>query len=561
MVVVLFAALFLLQGWARFGAPFGRSHDGFNGAVWGTAARAIREDGLWESRLGAVRRTTTAREVYANHPPLIAVESALAETVGGEREGATRAPAVLSSVAAVVLAYALLVQLGITPLAAALGVVVAFGCSMFFVYGGMLDTPVTSFWLAPLLLLVAHRACSGGEVPRWQAAVLPFVAAVSGWEAALMAAVVGAWLVLRRPTRAVGLSWLAGLAGGACLDVAWMTWATGGLGEVAGRARFRAGLDEGGSFGAVDFLVRQHGFARQSFGAWWFVSPAIAAAGLLSTRTRVTMALSLLVVVGYASAFRNAAYLHSYWNFWLLLPAAIGIAVLLERGLRIRGWSPVTGLAAAAVALGLVLGALRPSAAERSVDEGIAVGRTIRAAAVPDDQEQVYAVAMGRHLPFVSYYTRRQVVAADPAEAVALAASHPRHLVLSNDTRSRGGLRLSPAADLRAGPSGDVGALRHAEELRRLDRLVREEPHAAWLAVLAAARTSGDPGHLCDLGAGPLRALVRYRGEALVPDLESEAPHQGGLRAALGCLWLGDEPVRARIEALLREPEGRQRRG
>ena len=107
-------------------APPGDSHEGRNAAVWGLAARALRDHPI-ESRLGGRRPDGKA---YADHPPVIVLAAALT-TVPGEGGIALRVPSIVASLAAIALMLALLRRLGYSPLAAGIGVVLMGTSAMF----------------------------------------------------------------------------------------------------------------------------------------------------------------------------------------------------------------------------------------------------------------------------------------------------------------------------------------------------------------------------------------------------------------------------------------------
>jgi hypothetical protein len=153
-LLVLLAVLFLTHGWSTIGAELGDSHDGRNAAVWSLGSKSLREVGPVESRLGT---RTALGGTYANHPPLIYLETTLAEVVGGPARAATRAPAWLGSLATIVLLTILLRDAGLGMVSAAVGVAAVAITPMFLVYGTMLDTPVTSLPFGIGLLLVAQR--------------------------------------------------------------------------------------------------------------------------------------------------------------------------------------------------------------------------------------------------------------------------------------------------------------------------------------------------------------------------------------------------------------------
>lgn len=142
VLLAVFAIAFLTQAAPRISAPFGDSHDGRNGAVWGLLGRALREDGVVGSRFA---HSAVLPGPYAHHPPLIVAETAIAETVPGERGAATRAPAWLGALATIPLLYLLLRCRGFAPVASAAAVVLVLSGPMFLLYGTMLDTLQVSF--------------------------------------------------------------------------------------------------------------------------------------------------------------------------------------------------------------------------------------------------------------------------------------------------------------------------------------------------------------------------------------------------------------------------------
>src|SRR4051794_469678 len=104
LLVAAGCVLFLAIGFGRITAPFGDSDEGINGAVWSLSARSLRELGVVDSRLGGHRTDGTE---YATHPPGTVVTAAVAQAVGGARSWASRAPAWLATLAALLLLYRL----------------------------------------------------------------------------------------------------------------------------------------------------------------------------------------------------------------------------------------------------------------------------------------------------------------------------------------------------------------------------------------------------------------------------------------------------------------------
>lgn len=137
-LLALGVLLFLAFSSRMIGAPFGDSHDGRNAGVWAAGGRNLLDDGPLSTRMGT-RGVTTG--VYANHPPLLYVETALF-AAGAASPAAARAPAWLGTVASLVLLSALLLGAGLRPVAAGAALVLASVTPMLLVYGVMLDTPV-----------------------------------------------------------------------------------------------------------------------------------------------------------------------------------------------------------------------------------------------------------------------------------------------------------------------------------------------------------------------------------------------------------------------------------
>jgi hypothetical protein len=162
------AAIFLGHNPQRLSAAFGPSHEGFNTGVSMTGGRAIVDDGLIRSRLGAVSRTTAGDQVvYAHHPPLVYVASAAALTAPGSVETDARLPAIAASLLTLSLITLLLLECGFQPVAAAMGLLTAFATPMFFVFGAMTEPLILG--LAPMtaLVLLWQRLRRGADPPVW----------------------------------------------------------------------------------------------------------------------------------------------------------------------------------------------------------------------------------------------------------------------------------------------------------------------------------------------------------------------------------------------------------
>ena len=105
----------------------------------------------------------------------------------GERPVALRAPALLASLAALVLLAALLRDAGFGLGDVAGGLAVAGTSAMFLTYGAMLDTPVLSLPFGLAAVWAAQRAWQGRPPPRPVLLATGLVAALAGWQSLLAA--------------------------------------------------------------------------------------------------------------------------------------------------------------------------------------------------------------------------------------------------------------------------------------------------------------------------------------------------------------------------------------
>lgn len=424
---VLFA-LFLVQNASVLDRGFGVSHDGVNGAVWGTGSRAMRELGIVESRFGG----RAPEQVYANHPPGILAETYVAESVLGEHRWVTRLPAVLSSAAALALTVLVLRELGFGRGATALGVAVVGTSDMFVSFGAMLDTPVTSFPLSLAAVWIVARAHRGRYVHPVAAVAVGLGGAVSGWQSTVfcgLAVASVAWIGRDdQRWRTVATPLALGVGAGLALDLAWMRWVHGSLDTAIEQARQRSqGVDLGESIG------------RQTSNLQDLVPIAILIGGLglalLLARRRhvVLVAATVLPTVLYALVFAEGGYRHHYWNYSILAGLALGAAAVgqevLDRRPDLRLLGPLA--IAALVGLSFVL----PSAAQEVRDSQQGIPDLIAAAA--EDGEGAPAVGLingsGSQLSPISYEAGAPAFIIPTADDVAEAATErPAAYLLTN---------------------------------------------------------------------------------------------------------------------------------
>ena len=441
-LVILVIALFLAQGWTAIGAELGDSHDGRNAAVWSMGSESLREVGPVASRLGT---RTELGGTYANHPPLIYLETALAEVVGGPARAATRAPAWLGSLATIVLLTVMLRDAGLRIVSAAVGVTAVAITPMFLVYGTMLDTPVTSLPFGVSLLLVAQRLHLGRRVHPLVAFTLAVLAPLSGWQSLILAALVGAWAGLglvrgarQRPPR---LALVGGALTGFVALAVWMLWAfDGSVDTLVQQFLFRTGQSTI-EVGYWELLQLQLVAVHAMFG---LVLVAVAAAGLLLAlrghRFRALAGATLLVTLPYPVLFPVGAVIHDYWNYWFLLPLSVGIAVGFDLVLEATAGRPMVERAAPLMAGLMAVSAtvamsLSPPPPEQMIVDGVAAGEVLVDARFPADQEEAWYVGrVGSPPRWLTLATGRPARALEGNELAGLARSRPHDVVFVSRT-------------------------------------------------------------------------------------------------------------------------------
>lgn len=434
-LVLLACLLFLGYGARMIVAPFGDSHDGRNGGLWAVASRALREDGPVRSRLG-----TRAPEhgIYANHPPLIVVETAVAEALGAGSRAATRAPAWLGSLVALGLLAALLRGRGLAPGAVGIAVLLTAAMPMFLVFGTMLDTPVTSLPFGLAVLLLWDRARQGRPVRRTLVALVVALAVLAGWQSLLVAAVVASWALIRlvrdrdRRRRSFELPFIVGALVGAAALLVWLWWAFGGtVRPLVDAYLTRAG--QGAQPVALADLLREQ---RKDLGAMFGLVGLLGLVGIgvaLARRpTRALATVALALTVPYPLVLRTGAMNHEYWDYWFLLPVAVGLAAGADFLMHRLGGERFVVAGACALSGVLALGAwLEPGPAGWGARRGVAAGELAQAAALAPGQEYAwYAGAVGEEAHWLGLATRRLVRYVAFEDAGRLAVERPGDLVL-----------------------------------------------------------------------------------------------------------------------------------
>jgi hypothetical protein len=443
LLVAAGCVLLVAIGWGRISAPFGDSDEGINGAVWALSASSLRTLGVSDSKLGGERRDGTE---YATHPPGTVVTTALTQAVGGARPWASRAPAWLATLAALVLLYRLARRAGFDPLVAGGATALVAITPMALVYGPMLDTPIVAFPFGVLVITCWFRDWNADEPPDAGRAALTALAAalagLFGWQAAVLTALCGLALAARALRHRPGalrtaLPYMLGGAAGVALSLSWSWWVYGDLHTLFDKFGGRSGESSGVGIG--DMVSFQLPWLANLLGLS-FVGLIGCLVALRDRFLRPLAAMALASVAVYAVVFRQAAAGHQYWNYWVLLPTAIGWAYVLRAVVgevaRARaGDSARTTSIGVVIAIVVFVGAfgvLRPDRAQQYIDEGHRAARLVDDATFPADQVDLgYVGQPYRPDAWITYNTDLAPFPITSADQVrALAVEDPDHLVL-----------------------------------------------------------------------------------------------------------------------------------
>jgi len=407
--------------------PWTGSYDA-NGALFSTAARNCLRYGLIATRGGQVANggqlTPDRFRFYAHHPAGLSLTIAASFALLGEAEWSARLVPIAFTLGAAALLYLVARELA--------GAWAGFFAALVFVaqpmvafYGRMPDHEAPAAFFALLLtwlyLRWARHQRRGWLIGLCAAA---FVGVSYAWIVAVMP-----WLLLAYHVRVKRRGWrwmlapvVAGFFG--FVHVLIHVALLGELGGLWDALVYRLGSAAGdrgvgASFGFVDFLARQGAYAATCYG----LTALLTGLAWLGLRWRRDRAAALLVVALLAFAlanvvgFKQGAYVHIYYQFYLALPlalaAGLGFDALRQAAAR-RRWL----LAAAAVVAALIvaegwwkLSPIRHAEIDTYARQ-IPVARAIRSSTSPEDQVLVLwrLRASFRQL---TYYADRDVSVTD----------------------------------------------------------------------------------------------------------------------------------------------------
>jgi len=377
VAVVIVAAILLCRG---ITAPFVGWHE-LNSAMYAQYARSHIQYGLGYTKLyctwGATATPPAVPDRYLNHPPLICLWTAVPLVVFGDHEWSARLVPIAATLGSVALLMRIVTGLG-GPLLGLLSGFFFATLPLTAYFGRMIDH-VAPVQLFTLLMLHGYLHWTGlypGGRRSRLGAVWYVAGAVlgigTGWGAVLPAFLLCAWHLLR-VLRGSGEGWLLPLLAGApavALAAVVLHILAGSGWDLTMLPALLAGRSLGGVGGAQswsDWLSVQWVHFTRNFTLPGAVA-AIACAGVLVARllrpprgeaARVfPLRGDLAAAVGltglhgllYVALFKNAAWFHDYWQFFLGPFVAVSLAsftaVAVEAaGTRAPRLAPVVGAA------------------------------------------------------------------------------------------------------------------------------------------------------------------------------------------------------------------------
>lgn len=395
--------------WDILFLSLGDSHDGRINGRFGLHARNLAEDGLigsgWLSSMEPF-----SEQAYAHHPPLLNVLQAAVTGVFGIGEWQLHLVGFLAGLATIVALVALGIVLGLRPGIAVVVVAVVAGTPMFWIYARLgLGVSLMVGFLA--IWTLAER----NERARRLVGPAAGVVAFSSWPGVALVALV---VVMGFGTdRARARRAAVGAAAALVIVVVWLLVATT-VGELsdytANRLRSPVGFD--------DFVEQYRWFYRTLFPTWFrWLLPIWIVVAIAAERSR-PVAVPMLVVVGaWTVALPEAAYVHDYWTYPLLVVVALGAMAGMDRladtGLHEGVIVIVIGFVAVAA-----FSAMQDAGYRQAYFEEPAYAGSLVASVAPAPQQET-AWVVGLELPrWVSFYWDLPVVTATP-ETLAVADS------------------------------------------------------------------------------------------------------------------------------------------
>ncbi|MHC4845313.1 MAG: hypothetical protein ACYTCU_04030 [Planctomycetota bacterium] len=345
-------ALAVTGMWATFGGPFERGWLGHNGARYAQIARNYERHGLLHQRAAPLRNAGTADaerpDVYAHHPPALAMTVAVAFRWLGESEDSARLVSALATLLMLLL-FARLVHLVAGAAVAGLATLAAASQAMVSVYGAHVDVQGPPVLCLSVAVVLAYRGWRAGGA-LWPVLLLSALASSYDWFG--LYAPVGCGLHLwftdrARRRAALGLAaWTFGLF------AAWFAWLVTLPGMSVERLRGAAGVRGPDALRAsgdqllsgVRTWLADTGELMPGWPALLLLALVVLLGALRpasATRdersgppplgARGLLALLLLPPLVHGLLFPAGMLQHGYWLFGLPLGLALGFALAVGR--------------------------------------------------------------------------------------------------------------------------------------------------------------------------------------------------------------------------------------
>ncbi len=398
--------------WELLFLPLGASHDGRINGRFGIHVRNFIENGLAGSDYLASMEPFSSVP-YTHHPPFLNVLHALAGYLFGQGEWQLHAVGYLAGLATAAGMLWLAREHSLGAVSSVLALALTAATPMFWIYARLgLGVSIMVVFLA------LWRRCERTGGRRGALLAAAGAAAFSSWMgAALVMAVSGLGMRdVRRRSTAVKAGTIGLTAAGAAL--VWMLFA-GEADELAGHAATRL------RWPGWAALVENYRWFYGTLFPWWFrwmILPALAAA-VADRRTRKPAAAVLAALGIWTLAAPDAAHVHDYWTYPLLVPVFLGWAVMLDRAAdRLGGARPAVWVSAAVLVLVTVVGFARlPDYRDAYFRDPSEAGALVREVGPATGQRTAWVAEGVDSVPrWVSYYWDLPVtmVTASSVEAV-----------------------------------------------------------------------------------------------------------------------------------------------
>ena len=420
--------------------PWTGSYDA-NGALFSTAARNTLRYGLVTTRGGQVvnagRLAPDQFRFYAHHPPGISLTVAGSFAVFGVHEWSARLVPIACTLGAAALLYLVATELA--------GAWAGFFATLVFVvqpmvafYGRMPDHEAPAAFFA-LALVACYLRWQRTERKAWLVAMCA-AAFVGLWYAWVVFVV--PWLLLGHHllTTRRGWRWMLLPAGAAVLGflsvLGHIAWIEGGLAGLWGALGHRLGAQAGdraaeGTFGLGGFVARQAAY-------WWTCFSGVSLAACVAwalglgrrSRSEALLVIALLLFGLFnVVAFKQGAFVHIYYQFYLALPLALAAGLALDglRRRRVKGRPLVAvSLLAAALIAGEGWPKLTPIrwAVIPQYTDQVSLASWLKERTTPDDRVLVVWRERSSFSQLTYYADRNLVVAPDRVAADRLATEH-----------------------------------------------------------------------------------------------------------------------------------------